>query len=190
MDIERISAGVQPHEHLVIAPYPNKYVREWKLKDETHVVIRPIKPEDETSLDELFKSLSEETMRFRFFQIIKNMPHETLTRYCNLDYDREVAIVSELKEEKNRIIGVGRVILEPGKNCGEFAVVVGDEWQGRGLGSKLMDYLIEIGRDIGLEMMYGYVSSNNPKMINLCAKKGFELKPIDEEITKATLKLS
>jgi acetyltransferase len=107
-----------------------------------------------------------------------------------LDYDREVAIVSELKEEKNRIIGVGRVILEPGKNCGEFAVVVGDEWQGRGLGSKLMDYLIEIGKDIGLEMMYGYVSSNNPKMINLCAKKGFELKPIDEEITKATLKLS
>jgi acetyltransferase len=190
MDIERISAGVQPHEHLVIAPYPNKYVSEWKLKDETPVVIRPIKPEDEVSLDELFKSLSEETMRFRFFQIIKNMPHETLTRYCNLDYDREVAIVSELKEEKNRIIGVGRVILEPGKNCGEFAVVVGDKWQGRGLGSKLMDYLIEIGKDIGLEMMYGYVSSNNPKMINLCAKKGFELKPIDEEITKATLKLS
>jgi acetyltransferase len=129
-------------------------------------------------------------MRLRFFQIIKNMPHETLTRYCNLDYDREVAIVAQLEEEKHRVIGVGRVILEPGKNCGEFAVVVGDGWQGRGLGSKLIDYIIEIGKDMGLEIMYGYVSLNNAKMINLCTRKGFELKPIDEEIAKATLKLS
>lgn len=190
IDIDRISAGVQSHEHLVITPYPKKYINEWKLKDETPVVLRPIKPEDEPLLDELFKSLSEETMRLRFFQIIKYMPHETLTRYCNLDYDREVAIVAELKKEKNRIIGVGRVILEPGKNCGEFAVLVGDQWQGRGLGSKLLEYLIEIGKDMGLEMMYGYVSSNNQKMISLCTRKGFELKPLDEEITKAMLKLS
>jgi acetyltransferase len=190
IDTERISLGVQPHEHLVIAPYPKKYISQWKLKDETPVILRPIKPEDEALLDELFKSLSEETMRLRFFQIIKQMSHETLTRYCNLDYDREVAIVAELQQNKNRIIGVGRVILEPGKNCGEFAVVVGDQWQGRGLGSKLIDYTIEVGKDMGLEIMYGYVSSNNPKMINLCTKKGFELKPLNEEITKATLKLS
>lgn len=190
IDNERISSGVHPHEHLVIAPYPEKYICRWKLKDETPVVLRPIKPEDESLLEGLFASLSEETMRLRFFQIIKHLSHETLTRYCNLDYDREVAIVAELQQNENRIIGVGRVILEPGKNCGEFAVVVGDQWQGRGLGSKLVDYIIEIGKDMGLELMYGYISSNNPKMINLCTKRSFELKPLDEEITKATLKLS
>jgi acetyltransferase len=187
--IDAEKPSFQTHEHLVIAPYPKKYITQSKLKDGTDCVIRPIKPEDEALLDEMFKSLSEETMRFRFFQIIRNMSHETLNRYCNLDYDREVAIVAELKN-KNEIIGVGRVILEPGGNCAEFAVVVGDQWQGRGLGSKLVDYTIEIGKDMGLKMMYGYVSSNNPKMINLCTRKGFELKPMDEEITKATLKLS
>jgi acetyltransferase len=175
---------------LVVAPYPKKYVSQWKLKDGTSVAFRPIKPEDESLLGELFKSLSEETMRFRFFQIIKDMSHETLTRYCNLDYDREIAIVAETQESRNRIIGVGRVILEPGKDCGEFAVVVGDPWQGRGLGSKLVDYVIEIGKDLGLKIMYGYVSSNNSKMIGLCTRKGFELRPLDEDITKATLRLT
>ncbi|NWG10529.1 bifunctional acetate--CoA ligase family protein/GNAT family N-acetyltransferase [Candidatus Bathyarchaeota archaeon] len=189
LDAEGMSQGFQLHGHLVIAPYPRKYIAQWELKDGTRVVLRPIRPEDESLLDGLFKSLSEETMRFRFFQIIKNMSHETLNRYCNLDYDREVAVVAELND-KSKIIGVGRVILEPGRNCGEFAVVVGDQWQGRGLGSKLVDYTIDIGRDMGLETMYGYISTNNSKMINLCTRKGFELKPIDEEITKATFKLS
>jgi len=190
IDKEKISQKSQSHEHLVIAPYPTKYVTQWKLKDGTPVALRPIRPEDETLLDELFRSLSEETMRFRFFQIIKDMSHETLTRYCNLDYDREVAIVAEIQEGKRKIIGVARVILEPGGKQGEFAVVVGDPWQGLGLGAKLIDYIVEIGRDMDLRTIYGYVASSNPKMIHLCAKKGFKMEPVDEDLTKATLDLS
>jgi len=142
IDEEKILQEVQPHEHLVIAPYPKKYISPWHLKDGTSVLLRPIKPEDVTLLDELFKSLSKETMRLRFFQVIKDVPHEMLTRYCNVDYDREIAVVAEIPKEKGRIIGVGRVILEPGGKCGEFAVVVDDQWQGQGLGSKLIDYII------------------------------------------------
>jgi acetyltransferase len=189
LDAEKIRYGTQPYEHLAIAPYPKKYVKEWKLKDETPVLFRPIKPEDEALLDEMFRSLSEETMRLRFFQIIKEIPHETLTRYCNLDYDREIAIVAETLENKKRILGVGRLIVEPGRECGEFAVVVSDKWQGLGLGSKLIDYTIEIAKDLGLETVYGYIISMNTKMVHLCTSKGFRIEAVDEEVTKATLKL-
>lgn len=190
IDPDRILQEGEPHEHLVIAPYPKKYVTQWKLKDETPLVLRPIRPEDENLFSELFKSFSEETMRFRFFQIIKDVTHETLTRYCNIDYDREMAIVAETQGEKKRIIGVVRLISEPGRNSGEFAVVVGDEWQGQGLGSKLLDYIIEIGKEMKLETIYGYVDSENVKMVHLCTAKGFRTETAEEGVTKIVLRLS
>lgn len=191
IDAQRISTKPQPYEHLVITPYPTKYVDKWKLKDGTPIVLRPIRPEDEPLLYNLFTSFSEETMRFRFFQVIKEMSHDTLTRYCNIDYNREIAIVAEKgKNEERRIIGAARVIVHPDRKRGEFAVAVGDEWQGQGLGSKLVDIAIEIGKDLSLESIYGDVLSNNLKMFQLCTKKGFKMEPIDEETAKATLSLA
>jgi len=190
IDTERVLGETKPHEHLVIAPYPIKYVTNWVLKDGTQVTVRPIKPEDEALLLELYQSLSEETMQFRFFQVFREVTHETLTRYCNLDYDREIAIVAETQKDKRRIIGVVLLLLEPGRKRGEFAVLVGDQWQGLGLGSKLIDYIIEIGRDIGLKTIYGYTMSSNTKMIHLCSQKGFKMEPFEGEITKITLELS
>jgi len=191
IDTEVVQRKIQPHEHLVITPYPKKYITRQKLKDGTFVVLRPVRPEDETLLCELFQSLSEETMRFRFFQVMRDMSHNTLTRYCNIDYDREIAIVAEKKEDKiRRIIGVARIILEPGRKRGEFAVVVGDQWQRFGLGSKLIDCLIEIGKHMELETIGGNILSKNLKMIRLCTKKGFKIKRDEEENTKATLELS
>lgn len=190
IDPERILQEVQPHEHLVITPYPEKYATDWSMRDGTPVMLRPIKPEDETLFYELFKSLSEETMRFRFFQIIKDMSHKTLTRYCNIDYDREIAIVAEVQKDKRKIIGVVRLISEPDRKSGEFAVVVGDEWQGIGVGSKLLDYIIKIGKDMGLKTIIGYVISGNSAMLHMCTKRGFVMEPFDEETMKATLDLS
>jgi len=190
IDTEAILQKTLPHEHLVIAPYPKKYIAQWKLKDKTSVVLRPIKPEDENLLYNLFQSFSEQTMRFRFFQVIKDMSHETLTRYCNIDYDREIAIVAEEKTDDRKIIGVSRLIFEPGRKSGEFAVVVGDQWQGVGLGSKLVDYIIEIGKDMGLEKIGGDILSRNLRMIRLCTKKGFKIEPVDEDTVRATMKLS
>ena len=128
-------------------------------------------------------------MRLRFFQVIKEIPHETLTRYCNLDYDREMAIVAEIQGDKRQIIGVARVISEPGRNCGEFAVVVGDQWQGLGLGSRLIDYIIEIGKEMKMKTIYGFVIPSNAKMVHLCTKKGFRMEPIDSETFRAVMEL-
>jgi acetyltransferase len=175
------------HDNRLIASYPKKYVAARRLKNETHVSLRPIKPEDEEHFNEFLKSLSVESMRFRFFEIIKEMSHETLTRYCNLDYDREIAVVAELQEGNKPIIGAVRLIVDPGGKSGEFAVLVGDKCQGLGLGSKLMDLLVEMGKDMRVDKIYGYVSANNYRMLHLCKKKGFKVETLDEETVIASL---
>ena len=185
---ERMMREVAEHsDNCLIATYPKKYVAARHLKNKTLVSLRPIKPEDEERFNVFMKSLSIETMRFRFFNIIKEMSHDTLTRYCNLDYDREIAVVAELQESNKPIIGAVRLIIEPGGKSGEFAVLVGDKWQGLGLGSKLMDLLAEMGRDLRVEKIYGYVSANNYRMLQLCKKKGFRVETFDEETVKASL---
>jgi acetyltransferase len=99
-------------------------------------------------------------------------------------------MIAELQENPRKIIGAGRLILEPGGKCGEFAVVVGDPWQGHGLGSKLIDSIIEVGKDLGLESIYGYIITDNDKMVHLCTLKGFIMEPSEEGVSKATLKLT
>ncbi len=188
MEWDRMMREVAEHyDNRLIASYPKKYVAARHLKNETQVLLRPIKPEDEEHFNEFLRSLSLETMRFRFFAIIKEMSHETLARYCNLDYDREVAIIAELQETNKPLIGAVRLIIEPGGKSGEFAVLVADKWQGLGLGSKFMDLLVEIGKDMRVDSIYGYVSVNNYKMLQLCKKKGFKVETLDEETTKASL---
>jgi acetyltransferase len=91
-----------PFSHLVITPYPTRYVIPWRLRDGTEVLLRPIRPEDEPLEHEMLTTLSEETLRGRFFQVIKNITHEMLIRYCNIDYDREMAIVGEVREAGGR----------------------------------------------------------------------------------------
>jgi acetyltransferase len=180
IDRDRIMREIaHHHDHLVIAPYPKKYITKRTLKNGAQVKLRPVKPEDEKRFNDLFKSLSEETVRFRFFETIKEMSHDTLTRYCNLDYDREIAMVAELQDDK-RIIGVVRLTADVGGKNGEFAVLVGDSWQGLGLGSKLMDVIVEIAKDLKVETIYSFVTRANSKMIRMCIGKGFEIKPVDE----------
>jgi acetyltransferase len=191
VDTDRIMREVAEHrEHLAIASYPKKYVATRELKNGTQVLFRPIKPEDEGRFNELLKSLSEESMRFRFFAIIKEMSHLKLTQYCNLDYDREIAIVAELFNGDRKIAGAVRLIVELDRKSGEFAVLVGDPWQGLGLGSQLLDHIAGIAKDMHLDKIYGYVLASNYKMINMCSKKGFTSEPFDEDTVKLSLVLS
>jgi len=181
---------VETYPHLVITPYPSKYVIPWRLKDGTEVTLRPIKPEDEPIELEFIRGLSTETSRFRFFQIIKDLPHDALVRFCNIDYDREMAIIAETREGGRTLeIGVSRLILEPNKKRGEFAVVVADKHQRKGLGIKLVDMLIDFAKEKGIETIYGTVMAENLGMIRLCEKLGFSTRR-EQENTIAELKLS
>lgn len=190
IDKERVFQKLEPHEHLIISPYPKKYETLWKLRDGRTVILRPIKPEDEPLWLEMFQNFSQESIRYRFFEIIKDTPHEVRVRYCNVDYDREIGIVAELSEEgRRKILGVVRLIVEPDGKTGEIAVVVADPWQGLGLGSKMMDYMIEICKDKNLETIYGVMLPDNRRAIRLMKKMGFTVKALDEGTVKATLNL-
>ena len=165
--------------------YPYKYIKTIRLKDGTIVKLRPIKPEDEPLMLELFKTFSPETIRFRFFLPLREITHDDLVRYCNVDYKNEIAIVAEIKEDndnKKRLIGVARLIRDRDeKNRAEFAVVVGDPWQGKGLGLKLTKYIMNVAKDMGISELYSRVMKNNTRSLLLSKKLGFERKDIGLE---------
>ncbi len=182
--------GVEPHSHLVIEPYPRRYVQEWVMKDGTSVTLRPIKPEDEPLEFELFETFSPETFRFRFFGPPREMSHEDMVRFTNIDYRREMAIIGELEEDGERkMLGVGRLIMGADAESGEFAVVVGDPWHGLGLGTKLVDMLIGVSRDKGLKEIEGLIQTDNEVMIHICENMGFEIENVDSQTVRATLEL-
>jgi acetyltransferase len=189
-DKANLEKEFEPHQHLVISPYPKKYELIWHLKDGREILFRPIKPEDEPLWLEMFQSFSEESIRYRFFQILKETPHEVRVRYCNIDYDREIAIVPIIKEENTaKILGVGRLTIEPDGKTGEIAFIVRDKWQGLGLGAKLVDYVIEIAAEKGIKRIVAIIMRQNHKAINLVEKMGFQLKKQDEDTVIATLQL-
>jgi len=190
IDKERVFAKLEPHQHLVITSYPKKYETLWKLRDGRTVLLRSIKPEDEPLWLEMFQNFSEESIRYRFFQIIKDTPHETRVRYCNIDYDREIAIVPELTEEgRRKILGVVRVSIEPDGKAGEIAFIVADPWQSLGLGTKLVDYTIEICKERGIETLYAIILPDNYRAISLLKKMGFNIKYLEDGTVKGTLNL-
>lgn len=188
-----VSHNQAAHPHLVISPYPTKYISRWQLTDGTDVLVRPIRPEDEPLEHEMLTSLSKKTLKERFFQTLSEITHEMHVRFCNIDYEREIALVAEIKEDnKRRFIGTARLIIEPDSKKAEFAVVVHDLFQGQGLGYRFMDAIIGIGQDKGLEEIYGLVLSGNKKMLSMCTKLGFKTEPLEEEeaISRVTLALS
>jgi acetyltransferase len=190
IDKERVFAKVEPHQHLVISPYPKKYETLWRLRDGRSVILRPIKPEDEPMWLEMFQNFSEESIRYRFFQIIKDTPHEVRVRYCNIDYDRELGLVAEMTEEgRRKILGVVRLIVEPDGKTGEIAFIIADPWQGLGLGSKMLDFMIEICKDKKLDTIYGIMLPDNYRAINLMRKMGFTIERVDKDTVKGTLNL-
>ncbi len=185
-----IGRKFEPHEHMVISPYPKKYEIIWKLKNGQDVMLRPIKPEDEPMWLEMFQNLSEESIRYRFFQMLKDTPHEVRVRYCNIDYDREIAIVAELMEGgRRRILGVSRLSIETDGKHGEMSFLVSDKWQGNGLGTKLVDYALEIAKEKGVENLYAIMLPDNYRAISLTKKMGFDLEYLSDSTVKGTLDL-
>jgi acetyltransferase len=190
VDKEKVCRKFEPHEHMLISPYPKKYEILWLLKNGQEVLLRPIKPEDEPMWLEWFQSLSEESIRYRFFQMLKDTPHEVRVRYCNVDYDREVAMVAEVVENgKRKILGVSRLSIESDGKHGEMAFIVSDYWQGLGLGTKLVDYSLDIAKEKGVENVYAIMLQDNYRAISLTKKMGFAIEYLSDGTVKGTLDL-
>ena len=164
----------RPYEHVAIHPYPVNLVSEWRAPDGTAVTLRPIRPEDATIEREFVQSLSPKAKYLRFMGSVKDLTPAMLARFTQVDYDREMALIAVIHEDKReRQIGVGRYIINPdGESC-EFAIVVAEAWQGRGLGRHLMLQLIAIARARGLKTMVGQALAANTQMLGLSSALGF-----------------
>jgi acetyltransferase len=182
--------GKPKFPHLVITPYPTRYVTPWRLSDGTEVILRPMRPEDEPMIGEFLRTVSEETLRQRYFVNHLNVTHEMLVRFTNNDYDREIAIVAELTVgKKKRIIGVGRLMGEADRGRSEFAVIVHDDYQGRGLGFKLTDTVIGIAQEKGLKEISGYIDAKNRRMLRVVGELGFIAESTVDSVTTVRLPL-
>jgi len=160
--------------HLVISPYPNEYEEEIVIDWVGKLLIRPIRPEDAPLLVELFHSLSETSIYNRFFSPLKELPPDMVARFTQIDYDREIAIVAvQQAGDKERLIGVGRVIMAHDQKSAEFAVVVADEFHGMGIGAALMQRCLAVAETRNIEKVWGMVLPRNTKMLALGRKLGF-----------------
>jgi len=189
-DVRKITP---PGSHLMISMYPSKYHWDVPMEGEK-VSIRAIRPEDEPLWAEMVESFSPATAEYRFFGPIGEVTKSMLVRYCHIDYDREIALVAirESKGKKRKaMLGVARLSIETANaEEGEFAIVVRDEYQRKGIGSKLMDALIQAARDRHVREINGHVLAANPGMSRFAEDLGFDIRPGDEpEVRKLVLRL-
>ncbi len=163
-----------------IRPYPAQYIAQWDMPDGTPVTIRPIRPEDEPMMVRFHETLSERSVYFRYFYPMRlnvRVAHERLTRMCFIDYSREMALVVERADPRSgnhEILGVGRLVRRHGSNDGEFAIVVSDKWQRRGLGRELLRRLVAIGAEEKLSRIVADVLPDNHDMLRVCDRLGFK----------------
>jgi acetyltransferase len=180
------------YSHMAIHPYPAHLVETLQLANGTDVVLRPIRPEDAEIERTFTAKLSDEAKFFRFMRAMHELTPEMLVRFTQIDYDLEMAFIAVVEKGGQELeLGVSRYVTNPDKTSCEFALVVADEWQQRGIGHRLMHKLIQTARDRGLEVMEGEVLSNNSKMLNLVRSLGFRLHrdPEDPGITRVALSL-
>ena len=182
--IDHVSASQRRYAHLAIAPYPRELIQQLQLADGTPMTLRPIRPEDAELEQDFTRRLSLESRRFRFMQGLSELTPQMLLRFTQLDYDRELALLAVQRTEAGeQELGVARYIGDAdGRGC-EFAIVVADAWQKRGVASHLMRALIAAAREHGFTQMHGDVLSDNVRMLSWMGRLGFLVRPHPDDAT-------
>jgi len=170
------------YSHLAIHPYPEALEAIERLRDGTEVTIRPIRPEDAEMETDFITELSDESRYLRFLSIVRHVTPEMIARFTQIDYDREMALIATRHEEgRESIIGVARYVRDPNPVSAEFAIVIADRAQRKGLASKLMGRLMTNARFAGIERLRGLVLASNDSMLELMDRLGFEAFPVDDD---------
>jgi acetyltransferase len=177
--------------HLAILPYPSRFEQVLTLRGGDTCNLRPIRPDDAQMLQNLVRGLSPESRYFRFVSSFNELPATMLSRFTLIDYDREMALVAVVRErtvaedgsftELERIVGVSRYVITPDQQSCEFSLVVAEDMKGRGLGSRLMESIMEAARERGLSEIVGLVLRSNGAMLKLMRTMGFDVKRFDED---------
>ncbi len=179
---------------LAIRSYPRRYEGAWTAADGTTLRIRLIRPEDEPLVVDFHRSLSPETVYRRYLTNLgfdERTAHERLIRICFLDYDRELALVAEQDGADGRpeIVGIGRLSKVHGTPNGEFAILVTDSWQGRGIGTELLRRIVDVARAEKLESVSAQVAAENAEMRGVAVRVGFTIEPVSDTLVRAVMRL-
>ena len=172
-----------------IKMYPIRFIEPAQLKDGTLIQLRPIHPLDGKQAENFRGKLSAESVYDRFLGYIPKISKQLVDRLTNIDYSKEMAIVAEVHlEEQKEVIAVGRIASD-GTSEADFAIIIADNWQGRGLGTTLTSYLIDVAKEMNFEKIYATVFTRNKEMLGILKRKGFTFKVEDAMTTYAELLL-
>ncbi|NVK37815.1 MAG: bifunctional acetate--CoA ligase family protein/GNAT family N-acetyltransferase, partial [Gammaproteobacteria bacterium] len=184
-----MAADIGPKHQLCIQPYPAEYEETIQVKGDREIVLRPIRGEDEPELKIFHEALSIESIRYRFFTARRNFRHRDLALFAQIDYQQEMAFVAFNKD--GEILGVVRTWTDADLLQAEFSILVGDNAQGLGLGSALMNKMIKYCTSRGTIEMKGTVLSDNTPMLKLAKKLGFKvMRRLDGDVVEIRLPLN
>jgi acetyltransferase len=174
-----------------IRPYPSQWEIDTTLDSVGPLRIRPIRPQDETLYEDFFAAVTMEDRRLRFFGSGPRITHDSLARFTQIDYAREMAFVA-VEEATAKLLGVVRVIADPDYTHGEYAILVRSDLKGRGLGWRLMRHLIDYAKAEGLKELHGAVLAQNSTMLRMCSELGFTVEgdPGDSRLMRVVLDLT
>ncbi|MBO1924832.1 bifunctional acetate--CoA ligase family protein/GNAT family N-acetyltransferase [Thiomicrorhabdus sp. 6S3-12] len=180
--VERASKSMVPYAHMAIHPYPLHLETHSTTSSGMEFCIRPIRAEDAQMESEFVDHLSEKTKFLRFMQSVKSLSQEMLVRFTQIDYDQEMAFIAYCEEDGHpKELGVTRYSINPDGKTAEFALVVHDGYQHQGIGTQLLECLIEDARRKGLDKLNGEVLKQNQGMLALAEQFGFQLSPCTED---------
>ena len=181
----------RPYGHMAIHPYPIERVADVTLRDGRRLHVRPIRPEDAEMERAFVGGLSEQTRYLRFFYQLHELTPAMVARFTQVDYDREMALVAvDEAVGAPAIVGVARYIVSIDPDSAEFALVVADAWQARGVGRMLMARLVDCAKGRGLKRLEGAVLRGNANMLKFVAALGFVVRDDSDDADQVIVTLA
>jgi acetyltransferase len=182
IDPEQVLAPTPVKANLIINPYPTRFDDIYRMRNQD-VLIRAIKPSDESNLLALFQISSEDTKQNYFFATPETSSREAIVGYCNIDYDRELGLVAELDDKGQRkIAGYSRILIDSAGKSGELALIVADPWASQGLDTKLLLNLLQICKDQELDVIYAKLPSDNDAILEVIETNGYDVETAGDEL--------
>ncbi|CAN5275056.1 hypothetical protein BH11PSE4_BH11PSE4_16530 [soil metagenome] len=175
--------------NFAVRPYPSQWQRHIEVKDGWRVFVRPIRPDDEPTIQQFLEHVTSDDRRLRFFAPMKQFSHEFIARLTQLDYARAMAFVA-FDEVTGEMVGVVRLHSDSIYESGEYAILLRSDLKGRGLGWTLMQLIIEYARSEGLKRISGDVLQDNTTMLGMCRQLGFNVKSNAEEPSLCSVSLT